>query len=179
MARQAPSGKRTPIVTALPPTPVDGQEVRFLADATNGIVWNLRYRAASASAYKWEVLGGPALDVESWGTLSVASGGSPVNDASNVITVPLAGQYDFSGHAKFVPNAGAACQIQTFVNAAAVALETFFGYLPVSTTLSLVVPSYRKVLAKNDVLSLGYFQNSGSAASVIARILQLVPVRVG
>lgn len=50
-----------PLVSSLPGTPVDTQEVYYLADATNGVIWHLRYRAASASTYKWEYLGGPAL----------------------------------------------------------------------------------------------------------------------
>lgn len=41
-------------------TPLNGDEVALLVDATAGIVWHVKYRSASASAYKWEVLG-PAL----------------------------------------------------------------------------------------------------------------------
>jgi hypothetical protein len=35
-----------PYVTALPPGPVNGQEVFYAADATNGVIWHLRYRSA-------------------------------------------------------------------------------------------------------------------------------------
>jgi hypothetical protein len=38
------------LVTALPATPVDGQECHFVADATNGVVWHMKYRAADTSA---------------------------------------------------------------------------------------------------------------------------------
>ena len=34
-----------PLVTSLPANPVDGQEVDFLASATDGVIWRLRYRA--------------------------------------------------------------------------------------------------------------------------------------
>src|SRR3954451_5923766 len=47
-----------PIVTSLPATPVDGQECNYLADATNGVMWHLVYRAADA---KWYYTGGPPL----------------------------------------------------------------------------------------------------------------------
>lgn len=84
------------VVTALPPNPKNGQVVYFLADATNGIVWTLKYRANSASAYKWEFVGGPRLyskigDKDTSRTTTsltyVALGDTPS------ITVPLAGDY--------------------------------------------------------------------------------------
>lgn len=84
-----------PLVTSLPGSPVDGQEAYYLADAANGIVWHLRYRAASGSAYKWEFLGGASLYAERMieDTIAVAAGswsGAP-NDP--IITVPLGGDY--------------------------------------------------------------------------------------
>lgn len=83
-----------PLVTSLPSNAIDGQEVRYLADNTNGIIWNFRYRAGSSSTYKWEFIGGPAL------RSSVASVGrqTNLNVFENLngptITVPLAGDYD-------------------------------------------------------------------------------------
>jgi hypothetical protein len=41
--------------------PQDGDEVYYAADATNGVIWHLRYRAASSSSYKWEFVGGDAV----------------------------------------------------------------------------------------------------------------------
>lgn len=49
-------GSDVALVTSLPANPVDGQEIYFLADSTNGIIWHLRYRVASS---KWEYVGGP------------------------------------------------------------------------------------------------------------------------
>lgn len=83
-----------PLVTSLPSNAIDGQEVRYLADNTNGIIWNFRYRAGSSSSYKWEFIGGSAL------RSSVASVGrqTNLNVFENLngptITVPLAGDYD-------------------------------------------------------------------------------------
>jgi microcystin-dependent protein len=86
------------LVSALPGTPADGDECYYqsAAMATDGIVWHLRYRAASASPYKWEFLGG--LPLESWvNSLSVAASNSnwqyPAGWPS--FNVPLAGDYDF------------------------------------------------------------------------------------
>jgi hypothetical protein len=45
-----------PLVTSLPSTGnIDGQEVRYLIDDTNGTIWNLRWRA---SANRWEPISG-------------------------------------------------------------------------------------------------------------------------
>lgn len=41
--------------------PNDGDECYLIADATNGVLWHFRYNAGSASAYKWEFLGGAPL----------------------------------------------------------------------------------------------------------------------
>jgi hypothetical protein len=65
-----------PVVTAFPVTPYDGQEIRWLADSTNGVVWHFRYRAASSSTYKWEFVGGPPLLSDVDAAAQVASTGS-------------------------------------------------------------------------------------------------------
>lgn len=51
------------VVTTLPTSPRDGQEVYYVADAVNGVVWHLRYRVSSSSTYKWEFVGGSSLTV--------------------------------------------------------------------------------------------------------------------
>lgn len=80
-------------VTTLPTSPVDGQECYYVADATNGVLWHLRYNAGSASAYKWEFVGGgdrhegPLGDLTTSSTTAVALTNGPT------ITLPLAGEY--------------------------------------------------------------------------------------
>lgn len=39
----------------------DGDFADLIADAAAGVIWRLRYRAASASAFKWEFVGGSPL----------------------------------------------------------------------------------------------------------------------
>lgn len=81
------------LVASLPASPTDGQEVYFLADDANGVVWHLRYRAASASPYKWECVGGPPLSAQS-GTSASISSTTPVAPSSPCqITLPLGGDY--------------------------------------------------------------------------------------
>lgn len=84
-----------PLVALLPSAPTDGQVVAYLADATNGIVWMLKYRASSASAYKWEFLGGSDLFAEVPTAESTASiTYAAMATAGPAITLPLAGDYD-------------------------------------------------------------------------------------
>jgi hypothetical protein len=89
-----------PLVTGLPTIPSDGQEICYQADAANGVVWRLRYNAASASPYKWEVVGGSAL-AAFVATSQVTSTAYPTFvDLATVgpqIIVPLAGEYHAEG----------------------------------------------------------------------------------
>lgn len=84
-------------VTSLPGSPVDGQEVYYAADATNGVIWHLRYRSGASGSYKWEFVGGSAL------TATVLTAETRTNaaygDLTTVgpsITNPLAGDYEIS-----------------------------------------------------------------------------------
>ncbi len=94
-----------PVLTALPATPVDGQTILFQADLELGVLWALRYRAASASPFKWEVLGGQALTAEV--AAREGDAGSPpawfdLATPGPALTLPLAGEYDleFGAHAE-------------------------------------------------------------------------------
>lgn len=80
-------------VTALPGSPADGQEVVYVADAANGVLWHLRHNAGSASAYKWEFVGGAALfaEVPGYGSTTVTT---YVDLGGPAITLPLGGDYD-------------------------------------------------------------------------------------
>lgn len=84
-----------PVVTSLPASPVDGQEIRFLADALNGIVWSLRYRAVAAGAYKWEFIGGSPLFSWTDTDETVANTSNSIVDLGGPLAtvLPLAGDY--------------------------------------------------------------------------------------
>lgn len=90
-------------VSVLPSSPTDATEIYFqtTAMATDGVVWHLRYRSASSSAYKWEVVGGSGLLVTT-ANEDTMSGNSNSPDAGYVenttttrLTMPLAGDYEF------------------------------------------------------------------------------------
>lgn len=84
-----------PVVDVLPPNPVDGQLARLLADdGTYGgpFIWTLRFRQASASAYKWDVIDAQPLASGS-GSLSVTPVNNNFFDAGAVIWLPFAGDW--------------------------------------------------------------------------------------
>jgi hypothetical protein len=88
-SRFAPS-----FVTSLPSTPYDGQIIYYRADATNGVIWQFRYNASSASSYKWEFVGGGKL----YSFIATQENRSTTvyGDLTTVgpsITAPLAGDY--------------------------------------------------------------------------------------
>jgi hypothetical protein len=87
-------GSPPALVTSLPGSPVDGQEVYLQIDATNGINWHLRYRAGSASAYKWEFVGGPPLTAQVEAQESTSSGGyTNLTTPGPLFSLPRAGDY--------------------------------------------------------------------------------------
>jgi hypothetical protein len=92
-------------VTSLPSYPYDGQEVYYVADNTNGIIWHLRYNAASSSPYKWEFIGGSELVSYVAASSATLGGGSSYSsqlaDGTGIINIvaPLAGEYWCEGSA--------------------------------------------------------------------------------
>jgi len=99
------SSLRPPLVTSLPGSPADGQEVYYVADAANGIVWFLRYRAAATGTYKWEFLGGPPLyaELNTQETFTVGSQWTDTATPGPQLTLPLAGDWMTTGGASFSP----------------------------------------------------------------------------
>lgn len=83
-------------VTSLPGSPVDGQEVYYLADSANGVVWHLKYRSAGTT-YKWEYVGGSAL-YSAPGMVGSPGGvggtGYTTMGSAPSIAVPIAGSYE-------------------------------------------------------------------------------------
>jgi hypothetical protein len=93
--------------------------VYYLADAANGIVWHLRYRAASSSPYKWECVAGGALIAE------VGAGGTVIGSiyalpsgSNAAVALPLAGDYEVQVFANVQTSAtGMAVFVTPAVNA--------------------------------------------------------------
>jgi len=179
----------SPRVTALPTSPYDGMEVVYLADATNGIAWNLKYRAASASAYKWEFIGGMPLEalIEAAGTRTVANAfGDLGSGAGPTITVPLGGDYVVDVHA--VANAiGAAAgnlyAVGPSKNGAAPAAPNGWAQwiTPGANYIMSMVDIAEQFLAMTagDTLRPMYYAQASTTSQFQNRRITAVPRRVG
>ena len=85
--------------TSLPSSPIDGQEIYYAANATDGVIWHLRYRSGSSSSYKWEFVGGSPLMTQGTAndsTRTAGGGYGTITGACAAITLPLAGDYQIT-----------------------------------------------------------------------------------
>ncbi len=113
-----------PVVTSLPTSPYDGQEVYLLADATGGVMWHLRFRAASPSTFKWEAISGPSISAAVVTDQSFAANAG-YNDPATpgpLITFPRAGDYEYEA------------QCDMYVASQSAALTGVLGLTPSSGT---------------------------------------------
>lgn len=182
----------SPRVTALPTSPIDGQECYFVAGA-NGELWHLRYNAGSASAYKWEVLGGSALHAEV--TTASAEGTSSASFVALTtpgpnITLPLAGDYDidqsFSWYTSVAGGGMAMCY--DIGATAALMVDAAAAYNPYAGVGVSVTRRMRRktglpavtLTSKFSALNGGTaYANGTASAAGHHRMMRAMPVRVG
>jgi hypothetical protein len=180
------------LVTSLPTTGPDGgalqdgQECRYLADATNGIVWNLKYKL---SATKWYFIGGGSLFAEVDANESRAIAVLVWADITTVgpsITVPLAGDYmvewgaNINAPANYAANSAGAVLISVGGTQDGNTNITF-GTGPAGGTgnaeQSTVSAARKLTLTAAQVLKLQY-NSAGTAFSFRWRWLKITPIRV-
>jgi|SRR5215467_1784780 len=173
-----------PILTSLPASPVDGQIINFLADAANGVVWQFRYRAASASASKWEFVGGPPMQTQVLGTNTFVSTGW--QDASGpYLNVPLAGDYDYMGQAQMyaagqTTNPGAISFGVTPFGSNPVAADTATALTSGGLGVVFGIQGRLTGLAGSQLqIQMQYTANVGGTPTTAIRKLRATPVRVG
>jgi hypothetical protein len=173
------------LVSSLPVSPVDAQEIHYLADATNGIVWHLRYRSASASSFKWECVGGRPL----WAQVATAenTGSASYVDLTTVgpsVTLPLAGDYDIGFSAALSPDsanrraiasvklgAAATSDTEAMINFSAVGGMEEYAARPNMRRTGLAAAAALKMQYRSD--------SAGFTATFAKRELWAIPVRVG
>ena len=122
-------GPQTFYGAAPPGSPLDGDEWICPADATNGVMWKFRYRAASSSAYKWEFVGGAPLQAadDTTSARSSATLGDPTTGTIGPsVTVSRAGDYSVSAYAT-LSAAGAASAINYLGIQAGAAAAVYLG----------------------------------------------------
>lgn len=173
------------LVSSLPGSPFDGQEIYYSADPTNGVVWHLRYRSAAGGSYKWEFVGGGQLTAEV--AAAEFSNSSSYVDLATVgpsITVPLAGDYEVAFGAEMT----AGSTLSTFVavkfgaaaasDADAVRASTSLGAATV-VDYSVARTMRRNLSTAASTVKLVYKAPTGAGATAANRFLAIRPVRVG
>lgn len=162
------------------PAGYDGQEVYYQADLTNGVIWHLRYRSASASAYKWEMVGGSSLmaDIPTQETTS-STAFTDLTTVGPSITVPLAGDYEivFGSGINASTNGFAAPKI----GAAAVSTNDDIVQSVSAGTASGngSRPLRRNVPAAATVVKVQYAAAAATTVAFFNRSLSIRPIRVG
>jgi len=172
-------GGNIPLVSSLPSPAYDGQEVYYLADAANGVIWHLRYRAASTSAYKWEFVGGPSL----YGYVAASeSRASATNgDLTTLgpdVTPPLAGDYDAEWGARM--QSSVAGVFEAYMSIPALGTEACSHIFAAQFAGGNGVIKVRKTITPaGTLLRAKYSTQGGLQASFGGRWLEVTPIRVG
>ena len=178
------------IVTSLPGSPIDGQVIYYNADATNGVVWQLRYRSASASAYKWEFVGGNELSaiVLTKQTSLTTNTYSDLTTVGPTVTAPLAGDYVITWSSQIGALVGASNFIGVGVSVAAVDPGTYdygtsllsVGQVPINTAIVVTTSELKTGIAASSAVKMRYRNNQGVGYAFYAnRYISICPIRVG
>lgn len=171
-------------VTALPGSPSNGQEVNYLADATNGVVWTLKYRSGSGSAFKWEFVGGTGLASEV-ATDQANAGSTTYVDLATVgpqVTVPLAGDYVAQWGNETFSNSAVYSFMALKRGAAATANADSIQVYPSVAATQTLAPARRLLLTgltASTVIKAQYRAGAAVTVNHRKRWLELIPVRVG
>jgi hypothetical protein len=173
------------LVTSLPSSPVDGQIIDYVADSTNGVVWRFRYRSASASAYKWEFIGGGQLDSYVAAQQSTSST-TTISLSGPSVTVPLAGDYLVTGGGILASNT--AGNLAGFIfkgtgDSDVVWSSTYvFNTLAIANTFGSSASGIQKKTGQSagQVIEMRYATSNASTIVYFQnRFMTVIPIRVG
>lgn len=179
-------------VTSLPGSPYDGQEITYVADATDRILWRFKYNASGGS-YKWEYIGGTPLERKTTSITSVSTAATHTTyqtlgagaTADPSITVPFAGDYVVTiGHEAQPPaTAGEGAVTSYKIGATAPDdLDRILAYTPAAGLLIVTGERVKQKqgLTASQVLQMQHKSSTGPAAATFyARWMSVIPIRVG
>jgi len=171
-----------------PGSPKDGDIWIATAVDGNGTRWQFQYNAGSASAYKWEFIGGvPMLAAVATGENTTSTTYAALTTAGPSLTLARAGDYQVTVEAFITAplNAGigffaqmsydvggtAASDVWANVNTNAVNSAT-------SVIQSCVATQLQAGLSASTALVSKYKSTSGTTAGFSHRVLRAIPVRV-
>lgn len=175
-------GALTPAAFAALTGVVDGDIADLIVDATAGVIWRVRYRAASASAFKWEFMGGPALYAVVPTNEALGATGTYSNLATvgPQVTVPRGGDYDISLGARFIgPASGTFRGFMAPKLGATLANDANAAIFGTTANLDATPEKTSRVagLAANDVI-LAQYRSDVAGTNFMNRWLSVLPVRI-
>lgn len=173
------------LVTALPTTGTAGQII-YYDTGTDGVVWAFRYDAASASAYKWQFIGGaPLVNVVSTGgtdETTTSTSYTNLTTAGPTVTVPLAGDYDSHFDIEAFRNDGGA-GTDAYVAFQHGSTNNAADAERISNGSGQLVPGSAQRrwtgMAASDVIQAKYRVSSSTGRFRGQRTMSVTPVRVG
>lgn len=169
-------------VTSLPSSPVDGQTVVYAADASNGVMWTLRYRAAGGT-YKWEVIGTSDLTAYSTTAVQFTSTTPALLATGDKVTVPLAGDYVASAGGNIYGATGGSNSILTlYADVGSGAATTSRNSYADNGSGRIAVSLVARIngVSANTAIEPRYSREAGAGSPYASdRWLSVTPVRVG
>lgn len=170
------------VVTALPATPFDGQEVYFVADAANGVKWHLRYNAGSSSTHKWEYLGGPNMisrvDTDETYTSTAGFTLAPTPDR---LTFPLSGDYEYDFTVEpYQTSAATTTSVALSINGAAPLAPDFAQISSSGAAQTVTKPGNLVNMVAGQTVAMEYNNPTGGGVTHVRyRLLRIKPIRLG
>lgn len=176
-----------PLVAALPLNPYDGQiiDLQTAGMATDGIVWRFRYRATSASAYKWE-----AVTPGDWAKQVNTTEETASNVYTNLttlgpdITLPVAGEFIIEEYVSMWSFVASITSLTSVAIGATEALD--LDAIESSPNPGGVIPAInvsRKILktiaSAGQLVRMRYKSTVSTTSNFRHRTLTIKPVRVG
>lgn len=168
---------------ALPGGPGNGDEVYYIASDADGVEWHLKYRATSASLYKWEFVGGAALydEVAAIETLSGAAVAPDYVDIDTIgprIVVPLEGDYDLE-YGAMIDGAAAGTNTSAAPRFGVVPATFPYAIANYDTRFESLARAVRVTdLPAGTAIKLQYTKDDAADAQFGHRYLRVTPVRV-
>lgn len=163
--------------TSFPGSPVDGQPYTYVADSTNGVYWNFKWR--NASSY-WAFVGGPPLfnTVETSGESTSSTTYAALATAGPSIAVPFAGDYDVEIGAAIDPASGNIAYMSYDIGGTgAVDADQIIATNPGGTAWYWSVGRIRRKTLTAVTLTAKYKVDTASTANFGKRWMALTPVK--
>lgn len=187
-----PGVGRPPIVSRLPAAPQNADEVYLEVDVAGTYggpyLWHLRYRSDAAGPYKWDVLTGTSLYLQSATPQPPLNQGTPSDGANAVaIAVPIGGIYEATAEMTYTFTGGGPSTIKQApafgtgraIRGYASSIAIYPGYFSYDT--GIAPATARGTVPAGEMVVHQHWQQADTPATgtVATRALTVAPIRVG